>query len=198
MKIGDCYIRPAMGGRSRSIWRITDIEGTSCRADLYDFGDQGIYRYKGEPFSVKRFSMFIPVDETRFELVGRLFDNAVRNVEDIIEKSSKWKSGDLEFGTCLYSEEDDYKGVMKLIEQSGENSLHGEYLHVSARQFSRETIRPGIVSLSQYEEDESKMCIDSDVFDKILKVFSMTYATIQATVDRAVQEYRKETAGKGV
>ena len=196
MKVGDCYIRPAMGGRSRSIWRISSIEGSTCRADLYDFGDQGIYRYQGEPFSVKRFALFIPVDESRFEMVGRLYERAVRNAEDIIEKSRKWKSGQLEFGTCLYSEEEDYKGVMKLIEQSGENSLLGEYLHVSPRQFSRETIRPGIVSLSQYEEDESKMSIDTEAFDKILKVLNMTYATIQATVNMALQEFKDQKSGK--
>lgn len=190
MKPGDCYIRPAMGGRSRSIWRITEVEGDTCRADLYDFGEQGIYFYENEPFSARRFALFIPVDESRFRMVGALFDSALRNAEDIMKNADKWRSETLEFGTCLYSEEDGYKGVMKLIEQSGENSLLGEYIHVSPKQFSRETIRPGIISLSQYEEDESKMTIDPACFDKIHKVFTMACATIQATVDRASAQVR--------
>lgn len=74
--------------------------------------------------------------------------------------------------------------------QSGENSLLGEYIPVSPKQFSRETIRPGIISLSQYEEDESKMTIDPACFDKIYKVFTMACATIQATVDRASAQVR--------
>lgn len=185
MNIGDCYVRPALGGRSRSIWRIRSIEGSMCRADLYDFGEQGIYRYQNEPFSVKRFALFVPVEASRFEMVAQLYDKAIQNAEMILCSARKWRAEQIEFGTCLYREEPGYRGVMKLIEQSGENSLLGEYIHVSPEHISRETIRPGIISLSQYEEDETKMSIEPDTYDKVLKLMTMTCAMIQAQVNGA-------------
>lgn len=195
MKEGDCFIRPALGGRSRSIWRIVSVEGDQCRADLYDFGDQGIYCYKAEPFSVKRFASFIPVSPARFERVADLYAGGLRTAEDIISKAGKWKTENLQFGTCLYSETPGYKGIMKLISQSGDNSMLGEYIHVSQESFSRETIRPGICSLSQYEEDDTKLSIETDVYDKLLKVLTLTYASILSLVNLSLQEYRKAKGG---
>lgn len=196
MQIGDCYIGPLLGGRLRSIWRIASIDGGMCRADLYDFSEQGIYRYRGEPFSVKRFALFVPVEAALFDRVEALFEGALRRAEEVCSTTPKLRAEHIEFGTCLYTEEPDYKGVMKLIEQSGENSLLGEYIHVSPKQFSRETIRPGIVSLSQYEDAEGKLSIEASAYDKLLKVMNLTCASIQALVNGALAAHRlkKESA----
>lgn len=191
MDIGDCFIRPPMGGRSRSIWRVVSIEGNECRADLYDFGEQGIYCYRAEPFSLRRVLTLIPVPKEHFERVERYYDNALASARKILATAQKWKSPNVEFGTCLYSQETGYQGVMKLIEQSGDNGMLAEYIHVSAKSFSRETIRPGIISLSQYEDDESKMAIETEVYDKLLKVMNLYFTTIQTLVNHALSEAPK-------
>lgn len=192
VNIGDCFVRPPMGGRSRSIWRVVKIEGNECRADLYDFGEQGIYCYRAEPFSLRRVLTLIPVQKEHFERVERYYDNALASVRGILASAQKWKSPHVEFGTCLYSEETGYQGVMKLIEQSGDNGMLAEYIHVSGKSFSRETIRPGIISLSQYEDDESKMAIETEVYDKLLKVMNLYFTSIQTVVNHALTEAQKK------
>lgn len=189
--IGDCFIRPPMGGRSRSIWRVVSIEENECRADLYDFGEQGIYCYRSEPFSLRRVSTLIPVPKEHFERVEKYYGNALASARNILATAQKWKSPNVEFGTCLYSEETGYQGVMKLIAQSGDNGMLAEYIHVSAKSFSRETIRPGIISLSQYEDDESKMAIETEVYDKLLKIMNLYFTTIQTLVNHALTEAQK-------
>lgn len=191
INIGDCFIRPPMGGRSRSIWRVVSIEGNECRADLYDFGEQGIYCYRSEPFSLRRVSTLIPVPKEHFERVEKYYDNALASARNILASAQKWKSEDVKFGTCLYSEETGYQGVMKLIAQSGDNGMLAEYIHVSTKSFSRETIRPGIISLSQYEDDESKMAIETEVYDKLLKIMNLYFTTIQTLVNHALTEAQK-------
>lgn len=186
VNIGDCFIRPPMGGRSRSIWRIVSMNETECRADLYDFGEQGIYCYRAEPVSYRRVSTFIPVDKSYFERVEMYYNKALSSAFSILKVSKRWKSQHVEFGTCLYTEEFDYQGVMKLIAQSGDNGMLAEYIHVSSNSFSRETIRPGIISLSQYEDDESKTAIETEVFDKLLKIMNLYYTSIQTVVNHAL------------
>lgn len=66
-----------------------------------------------------------------------------------------------------------------------------EYIHVSTKSFSRETIRPGIISLSQYEDDESKMAIETEVYDKLLKIMNLYFTTIQTLVNHALTEAQK-------
>ncbi len=188
VKIGDCFIRPPMGGRSRSIWHVVSIQENECRADLYDFGEQGIYCYRAEPFSLRRVSTLIPVKKEHFERVERYYDNALASARNILSSTKKWKSQHVEFGTCLYSEEAGYQGVMKLIAQSGDNGMLAEYIHVSQKSFSRETIRPGIISLSQYEDDESKTAIETEVYDKLLKVMNLSFTAIQTLVNHALTE----------
>lgn len=180
-----------MGGRSRSIWHIVSINGDECRADLYDFGEQGIYYYRAETFSLKRVSTFIPVHREQFDRVESYYNNALVSARNILASARKWKSEHIEFGTCLYSEEAGYQGVMKLIAQSGDNGMLAEYIHVSHKSFSRETIRPGIISLSQYEDDESKMAIETNVYDKLLKVMNLNYTAIQTLVNRTLTEIDK-------
>lgn len=192
VNIGDCFVRPPMGGRSRSIWRVVKIEGNECRSDLYDFGEQGIYCYRAEPFSLRRVLTLIPVPKEHFERVERYYDNALASARGILASAQKWKSPHVEFGTCLYSEETGYQGVMKLIEQSGDNGMLAEYIHVSEKSFSRETIRPGIISLSQYEDDESKMAIETEVYDKLLKVMNLYFTSIQTVVNHALTEAQKK------
>lgn len=190
--VGDCFVRPPMGGRSRSIWRIVAIDGNECRADLYDFGEQGIYCYRSETFSLRRVSTLIPVPATQFERVERFYQNTLASARNVLATAARWKSQHIEFGTCLYSEEPGYQGVMKLIAQSGENGMLAEYIHISKESFSRETIRPGIISLSQYEDDESKMAIETDTFDKLLKVMNLSYTAIQTMVNNALKEARQQ------
>lgn len=190
ISIGDCYVRPAMGGRPRSIWKIVALDGNECRADLYDFGEQGIYHYVNEPFGIKRFAAFIQVASEDFERVERLYSDAHNRALDVLASAWKVQTSRVEFGTCLYTQTFGYQGVLKLIAQSGNNDMLCEYVHVSKESLSRETIRPGICSLSQYEDDESKMTIDSDVYDKLLKIMAMTCAAMQAHVNRCVQEYK--------
>lgn len=190
--VGDCFVRPPMGGRSRSIWRIVAIDGNECRADLYDFGEQGIYCYRSETFSLRRVSTLIPVPATQFERVERFYQNTLASARNVLDTASRWKSQHIEFGTCLYSEEPGYQGVMKLIAQSGENGMLAEYIHISKESFSRETIRPGIISLSQYEDDESKMAIETDTYDKLLKVMNLSYTAIQTMVNNALKEARQQ------
>ena len=185
MNIGDCFIRPPMGGRSRSIWRIVSIEGAECRADLYDFGEQGIYCYRAEPVGLRRVSTFIPVSKELFDRVERYYNQALASAHNIISSAQRWKSQHVEFGTCLYTEEAGYQGVMKLIAQSGDNGMLAEYIHVSPKSFSRETIRPGIISLSQYEDDDTKTAIQTEVYDKLLKIMNLYYTTIQTLVNQA-------------
>lgn len=191
VNIGDCFIRPPMGGRSRSIWRVVSIQGNECRADLYDFGEQGIYCYRAEPFSLRRVSTLIPVPKEHFDRVERFYDNALSSARNILAMAKCWKSQHVEFGTCLYSEEKGYQGVIKLIAQSGDNGMLAEYIHVSQKSFSRETIRPGIISLSQYEDDESKMAIETEVYDKLLKVMNLSYTAIQTLVNHALADAGK-------
>lgn len=186
--VGDCFIRPPMGGRSRSIWRIVAVEGNECRADLYDFGEQGIYCYRAEPFSLRRVATFIPVTAGHFDKVARYYANALASAHNILSAAQKWRNQHVEFGTCLYGEEEGYQGVMKLIAQSGDNGMLAEYIHVSQKSFSRETIRPGIISLSQYEDDESKTAIETDVYDKLLKVMNLCNTAIQTSVNHALAE----------
>lgn len=194
INVGDCFVRPPLGGRSRSIWKVVSITETECRADLFDFGEQGIYCYHGEVFTLRRVSTLIPVPAEQFDRVSRLYANALGSARDILAKARRWKSEHVEFGTCLYSEEEGYQGVMKLIEQSGDNGMLGEYVHVSRESFSRETIRPGICSLSQYEDDDTKMSIEIDVFDKLLKVMTMCYTAIQTVVNHALEEAVRNSA----
>lgn len=189
--LGDCFVRPPMGGRSRSIWRIVAIEANECRADLYDFGEQGIYCYRSEPVSFRRVSSFLPVDMKDFERVEKYYEQALSSARSILSRADRWKSTHIEFGTCLYSEEPGYQGVMKLISQSGDNGMLAEYIHVSNQSFSRETIRPGIISLSQYEDDENKTAIETAVYDKLLKIMNLYYTTIQTVVNQAVNEALK-------
>lgn len=196
VNVGDCYVRPPMGGRSRSIWRVVAIEGNECRADLYDFGEQGIYCYRAEPFSLRRVSTFIPVDKGLFERVERYYSNALTSARNILTNTHPHKSQHIEFGTCLYSEEEGYQGVMKLIAQSGDNGMLAEYIHVSQQSFSRETIRPGIISLSQYEDDEQKMTIETEVYDKLLKVMNLYFTTIQTLVNQAVTNTQRQRPEK--
>lgn len=191
INIGDCFIRPPMGGRSRSIWRVVSIEGNECRADLYDFGEQGIYCYRSEAFSLRRVSTLIPVPKEHFERVARYYDDALFSAKNILSSAKRWKCQHVEFGTCLYTEETGYQGVMKLIAQSGDNGMLAEYIHVSPKSFSRETIRPGIISLSQYEDDESKTAIETAVYDKLLKVMNLYFTTIQTVVNHALANARK-------
>lgn len=190
--VGDCFVRPPMGGRSRSIWRIVAIDGNECRADLYDFGEQGIYCYRSETFSLRRVSTLIPVLAAQFERVERFYQNTLASARNVLATAARWKSQHIEFGTCLYSEEPGYQGVMKLIAQSGENGMLAEYIHISKESFSRETIRPGIISLSQYEDDESKMAIETDTYDKLLKVMNLSYTAIQSMVNNALKEARQQ------
>lgn len=192
MQAGDCFIRPALGGRSRSIWKIVSIEGNQCHADLYDFGEQGIYHYTNEPFGLRRFSTFVPAPLGCYQRVGQLYDDAFLRARTILKSSSKQKTEHVEFGTCLYSESPGYQGVLKLIAQSGDNGMLCDYIHISNESLSRETIRPGICSLSQYEDDESKMTIDSDVYDKLNKIITMTCITVQALVNRTVAETKNK------
>lgn len=194
VNIGDCFIRPPMGGRSRSIWHVVSIKENECQADLYDFGEQGIYCYRAESFSLRRVSTLIPVPKEYFERVERFYDNALISARKILSESKRWKSQHVEFGTCLYSEETGYQGVMKLIAQSGDNGMLAEYIHVSQNSFSRETIRPGIISLSQYEDDESKMAIDTEVYDKLLKVMNLSFTAIQTLVNHALADVNKSKA----
>lgn len=186
--VGDCFVRPPMGGRSRSIWRIVSVGDGECRADLYDFGEQGIYCFHAEPVSMRRVATFIPVAKEEFERVARYYDNALASARSILSSARKWESQHVEFGTCLYSEETGYQGVMKLIAQSGDNGMLAEYIHVSQKSFSRETIRPGIISLSQYEDDDSKMAIETEVYDKLLKVMNLSYTAIQTLVNHALAQ----------
>jgi len=188
MQIGDCFIRPALGGRSRSIWKIVSIEGNQCHADLYDFGEQGIYHYENEPFGVRRIMTFIPATIENYERVGKLYDDALQRAQAILSSSEKHKTSHVEFGTCLYSESPGYQGVLKLIAQSGDNGMLCDYIHISRESLSRETIRPGICSLSQYEDDESKMIIDSLAYDKLNKIITLTCSAIQVLVNRIVTE----------
>lgn len=192
VNIGDCFIRPPMGGRSRSIWRIVAITEEECRADLYDFGEQGIYCYRSEPFSLRRVSTLIPVDPAFYERVELYYDHALTSARNILSSAKRWDSQHVEFGTCLYSEEKGYQGVMKLIEQSGDNGMLAEYIHISRQSFSRETIRPGIISLSQYEDDDNKTAIETEVYDKLLKVMNLSYSAIQTLVNHALAESRKD------
>ena len=188
IKIGDCFVRPPMGGRSRSIWRITALVGKNCKADLYDFGEQGIYCYRSETFGLRRVTTLIPVDSSYFERTEKYFNNAVTSARNILKSAKRWKSNKIEFGTCLYSEATGYQGVMKLIAQSGDNGMLAEYIHVSEQSFSRETIRPGIISLSQYEDDDSKTSIENEVYDKLQKVMNLSYMAIQTLINRALNE----------
>jgi len=188
VNIGDCFVRPPMGGRSRSIWKVVSISGNECRADLFDFGEQGIYCYHAEAFSLRRVSTLIPIPSEEYERVSRLYESALVSAQRILSESKKWRSQQVEFGTCLYSEEEGYQGVMKLVEQSGDNGMLGEYVHVSRESFSRETIRPGICSLSQYEDDDSKVTIETAVYDKLLKVMNLSCTAIQTIVNHALQE----------
>lgn len=190
--VGDCFVRPPMGGRSRSIWHIVAINGNECRTDLYDFGEQGIYCYRAETFSLRRVSTLIPVPAAQFVRVERFYQNTLASARNVLATASRWKSQHIEFGTCLYSEEPGYQGVMKLIAQSGENGMLAEYIHISQKSFSRETIRPGIISLSQYEDDESKMAIETDTYDKLLKVMNLSYTAIQTMVNNALKEARQQ------
>lgn len=190
---GDCFIRPPMGGRSRSIWRIVTIKGSECLADLYDFGEQGIYCYHAQPFSLRRVSTLIPVSIDQFERVERYYNHALASARNLLATAKKWECRHVEFGTCLYTvEEGHHQGVMKLIAQSGDNGMLAEYIHVSQESFSRETIRPGIISLSQYEDDDSKTAIETEVFDKLLKVFNISCTSIQTLVNHAVTEYKNK------
>lgn len=191
IQVGDCFARPPMGGRSRSIWRIVSIDANECKADLYDFGEQGIYCYRSEPVSFRRVSTFLPVDKSYFERVEKYYEQALSAAHRILDGSCRKKTSHIEFGTCLYSEEQGYRGVMKLIAQSGDNGMLAEYIHVSNQSFSRETIRPGIISLSQYEDDESKTAIETAVYDKLLKIMNLYYTTIQTVVNLAVTEALK-------
>lgn len=191
VNIGDCFIRPPMGGRSRSIWRVVSIRDNECRADLYDFGEQGIYCYRAEPFSLRRVSTMIPVSKEHFERVEQYYGHALASARKILSEARRWKSEHVEFGTCLYSEETGYQGVMKLIAQSGDNGMLAEYIHVSQQSFSRETIRPGIISLSQYEDDDTKMAIETETYDKLLKVMNLSYNAIQTLVNHALADARK-------
>lgn len=192
MHVGDCFIRPALGGRSRSIWKIVSIEGNQCHADLYDFGEQGIYHYINEPFGQRRFSTFIPAPIESYKRVTQLYDDALLRAQAILKSSLKQKTEHVEFGTCLYSESPGYQGVLKLIAQSGDNGMLCDYIHISNESLSRETIRPGICSLSQYEDDESKMSIDPTVYDKLNKIITMTCISVQAMVNRIVNETKNK------
>lgn len=193
VNVGDCFVRPPMGGRSRSIWHVVAIEGNECKADLYDFGEQGIYCYRAETFSLRRVSTFIPVRKELFERVERYYENALTSARSILSSAQRWKSLHVEFGTCLYTEEEGYQGVMKLIAQSGDNGMLAEYIHVSPRSFSRETIRPGIISLSQYEDDETKTAIQTEVYDKLLKVMNLYFTSIQTLANQAVTQAQHPT-----
>lgn len=196
IKVGDCFIRPPMGGRSRSVWRVVSIFENECRADLYDFGEQGIYCYRAEPVGLRRVSTFIPVSSELFDRVERYYDKALASARDILTSAQRWKSRHVEFGTCLCTEEEGYQGVMKLIAQSGDNGMLAEYIHVSQKSFSRETIRPGIISLSQYEDDDSKTAIQTEAYDKLLKVMNLYFTTIQTLVNQAATEARHNPAIK--
>lgn len=191
VKVGDCYIRPPMGGRSRSIWHIVAVDGNECRADLYDFGEQGIYCYRSEPVSLRRVRTFIPVGREQFLRVKGYYESALRSARTILAQAERWKSPHVEFGTCLYSEEMGYQGVMKLVAQAGDNGMLAEYIHVSDKSFSRETIRPGIISLSQYEDDETKTAITTDVYDKLLKIMNLYFTSIQTVINQAANAARK-------
>jgi len=188
MQVGDCFIRPALGGRARSIWKIASIEGTQCHADLYDFGEQGIYHYKNEPFGSRRFSTFIPTTIEVYNRVGQLYDESLQTSQAVLQNCKKQKKNHIEFGTCLYSESPGYQGILKLVAQSGDNGMLCEYIHISHESLSRETIRPGICSLSQYEDDESKMDIDSIAYDKLNKLITMTCVAVQTIINRAIAE----------
>lgn len=191
VKVGNCYVRPPMGGRSRSIWHIVAVAGNECRADLYDFGEQGIYCYRSEPVSLRRVGTFIPVSREQYLRVQSYYESALRSARTILAQAEKWRSPHVEFGTCLYSEEPGYQGVMKLIAQSGDNGMLAEYIHVSDKSFSRETIRPGIISLSQYEDDQTKTAIQTQVYDKLLKVMNLYFTSIQTVVNQAAAMARK-------
>lgn len=193
--LGDCYIRPPMGGRARSIWRVVSIHDNDCRADLFDFGEQGIYCYHAQPISLRRVATFIPVPGEQFERVERFYNNAIASARNILSTAGKRKCTHIEFGTCLYSEEEGYQGVTKLIEQSGDNGMLAEYIHVSLGSFSRETIRPGIISLSQYEADDTKTAIDTEAFDKLLKLFNLSYTSIQTLVNHTLAGISRSQQG---
>ncbi len=186
-----------MGGRSRSIWRIVAVDDGECRADLYDFGEQGIYCFHAEPVSMRRVATFIPVGQEDFDRVARYYDNALASARNLLSSARRWRSLHVEFGTCLYSEETGYQGVMKLIAQSGDNGMLAEYIHVSQKSFSRETIRPGIISLSQYEDDECKMAIETDVYDKLLKMMNLSYTAIQTLVNHALADAQQAKRAGG-
>lgn len=188
VKVGDCFVRPPLGGRSRSIWRVVSIQGNECRADLYDFGEQGIYCYRAEPFSLRRVSTLIPVSPEEFRRVEQYYEHALVSARKMLSAARRWPCQTVEFGTCLYTEEPGYQGVMKLIAQSGDNGILAEYIHVSPKSFSRETIRPGIISLSQYEDDETKTAIDTNIYDKLLKVMNMGNTAIQTVVNQTLKE----------
>lgn len=191
VRVGDCFVRPPMGGRSRSIWRVVSISGAECRADLYDFGEQGIYCYRAEPFSLRRVSTFIPVPNEYFDRVEQHYEHALASARSILASARKWRCEHVEFGTCLYSEATGYQGVMKLIAQSGDNGMLAEYIHVSPKSFSHETIRPGIISLSQYEDDDTKMAIETETYDKLLKVMTLSFTAIQTLVNGACARFQK-------
>ena len=186
--VGDCFIRPPMGGRSRSIWRIVSIRDNECLADLYDFGEQGIYCYHAQPFSLRRVASLVPVEVKLFERVAFYYSHALTSARNLLASAEKWDCLHVEFGTCLYTEEEGHhQGVMKLIAQSGDNGMLAEYIHVSKESFSRETIRPGIISLSQYEDDDSKTAIETEVYDKLLKIFNLSYTSIQTMVNQQLK-----------
>lgn len=190
VNVGDCFIRPPMGGRARSIWHIISICDKECIADLYDFGEQGIYCYRSETFSLRRLSTYIPASKELFDRVEKYYLHAIASAQNILSVAKRWKCQEVEFGTCLYSEEPGYQGVMKLIAQSGENGMLAEYIHISDQSFSRETIRPGIISLSQFEEDETKIAIETDVYDKLLRVMSLSIISIQTLVNQSILSHK--------
>lgn len=193
---GDCFIRPPMGGRSRSIWRIVKMGNSECLADLYDFGEQGIYCYHAQPFSLRRVATLIPVPANRFDRVAYYYEHALTSARSLLAAARKWDCRHVEFGTCLYTEEaGHHQGVMKLIAQSGDNGMLAEYIHVSAESFSRETIRPGIISLSQYEDDDSKTAIETETYDKLLKIFNLSYTAIQTLVNQCLGSEKLKVKG---